>query len=114
MAALTNKLVVVALLVALLVSEALAEITCEQVGSNLVPCLPYTTGRGTLSPGCCNGVRSLNRAVSNSVDHQVACQCVKTLTSTISGLDLGAISGLLGKCGVSMPIPISPSTDYDK
>jgi hypothetical protein len=55
MGALTNKLVlVVALLVALLVSEASAAITCEQVGSNLVPFLSYTSGRGTLMPGCCN------------------------------------------------------------
>jgi hypothetical protein len=115
MAALTNKLVlVVALLVALLVSEALAAITCEKVGSNLVPRLPYTTGRGTLSLGCFNGIRLLNGASSHSADRQVACRCIKTLTSTINGLDLGAISGLPGKCGVSVPIPISRSTDCDK
>jgi hypothetical protein len=44
----------------------------------------------------------------------VACRCIKTLTSTINGLDLGAISGLPGKCGVSVPIPISRSTDCVK
>jgi hypothetical protein len=110
-----NKLVpVVALLAALLVSEASAAITCEQVGSNLMPCLPYTTGRGTLTPGCCNGVRSLNSVASTSADHQVACRCIKSLTSTISGLDWGAISSLPGKCGVSVPVPISPSTECDK
>jgi hypothetical protein len=115
MAALTNKQVlVVALLAALLVSEASAVITCKQVGSNLVPCLPYMTGRGTLTLGCCNSIRSLNSAVSTSADRQVACRCIKSLTCTISGLDLGAISGLPGKCGVSIPIPISRSTDYDK
>jgi hypothetical protein len=115
MAALTIKLVlVVALLAALLVSEASAAITCEHVGSNLVACLPYATSRGTLILGCCNGVRSLDGAASTSANRQVACRCIKTLTSTISGLDLGAISGLLNKCGVSEPITISPSTDCDK
>jgi hypothetical protein len=69
-----NKLVqVVALLAALLVSEASAAITCEQVCSNLVPCLLYTTGRGTLTLRCCNGVLLLNCAASTSADRQVAC-----------------------------------------
>jgi hypothetical protein len=115
MAALMNKQVlVVALLAVLLVSEASASIKCEQVGLNLVPCLPYTIGRGTLTPGCYNGVRSLNSTASTSADRQVAYRCIKGLTSTISSLDLGAISGLPGKCGVSVPVPISPFTDYDK
>jgi hypothetical protein len=115
MAALTNKqILVVALLAALLVSEASAVITCEQVGSNLVSCLPYTTGRGKLTPGCCSTVHSLNSAASTSADRQAVCRCIKSLASTISALDLGAISSLPDKCGVSVPIPISPSTDWDK
>jgi hypothetical protein len=115
MAALTNKQVlVVALLAALLVSEASVAITFEQVGSNLVSCLPYTSGRGKLTPGCCSTIRSLNSAASTSADRQAVCGCIKSLASTISDLDWGAISGLPDKCGVSVPVPISPSTDCDK
>jgi hypothetical protein len=115
MEALMNKLVlVVALLAALLVSEASALIMCKQVGFNVVPCLLYTTGRATLTPGCCNGARSIDGAESTSADHQVSCLCIEGLTSTISRLDLGAISSLAGKCGVSVPDPIHPSTDCDK
>jgi hypothetical protein len=92
MAALTNKQVlVVALLAVLLVSKASAAITCGQVGSNLVSCLPYMIGRGTLNPGCCNGLRSLNSLVSTSADRQAACRCINSLANTISSLILGAI-----------------------
>jgi hypothetical protein len=73
---------------------------------------PVHDWQGHADPGCCNDICSLNSAVSTSADRQVACRCIKSLTCTISGLDLGAISGLPGKCGVSIPIPISRSTDY--
>jgi hypothetical protein len=44
----------------------------------------------------------------------VACRCIKSLTSTISGLDVGAISSLPDMCGASVPVPIGMSTDCDK
>ncbi|XP_062197037.1 non-specific lipid-transfer protein 1-like [Phragmites australis] len=109
--------VVVAASAALLASEApraSAAITCGQVSSALAPCIPYATGRGKLSPGCCSGVRSLKSAASTSADRQAACRCLKSLMGSISGLNMGTVSGIPGMCGVSVPFPISMSTDCNK
>ncbi|XP_062201793.1 non-specific lipid-transfer protein 1-like [Phragmites australis] len=110
-------LAVVVAAAALLASEApcaSAAITCGQVGSALSPCIPYATGRGTLTSGCCSGVRSLNSAARTTADRQAACRCLKSLAGSISRLNMGTVSGIPGKCGVSVPFPLSMSTDCSK
>ncbi|XP_062181804.1 non-specific lipid-transfer protein 3-like [Phragmites australis] len=110
-------LAVVVAAAALLASEAprtSAAITCGQVGSALSSCIPYATGRSTLTPGCCSGVRSLNSAARTAADRQAACRCLKSLAGSISKINMGTVSGIPGKCGVSVPFPISMSTDCNK
>ncbi|KAL6640700.1 hypothetical protein ACP70R_021823 [Stipagrostis hirtigluma subsp. patula] len=115
MAAATKQaLVALAVVAALLASEASAAITCGQVGSALGPCIAYATGKGTLTPGCCTGVRNLNRAASTSADRQAACRCLKSLAGSVGKINMGVVSGIPGKCGVSVPFPISMSTDCNK
>ncbi|KAK8556550.1 hypothetical protein V6N13_064572 [Hibiscus sabdariffa] len=48
-------------------------ITCGQVSSALVPCLPYLKSGGTVPPACCNGIKSLNSAAQTTPDRQAAC-----------------------------------------
>ncbi|CAM0152228.1 unnamed protein product [Urochloa decumbens] len=96
-------------------SPASAAITCGQVASSLAPCIPYATGNANSMPsGCCTGVRSLNSAARTSSDRQAACRCLKSLAGTIKKLNMGTVAGIPGKCGVSVPFPISMSTDCNK
>ena len=95
---------------AALVASASAAITCGQVGSALAPCIPYATGKASALPSsCCGGVRSLN-----SADRQAACRCLKSLASTVKSVNMGTVATIPGKCGVSVPFPISMSTDCNK
>ncbi|KAI3905925.1 hypothetical protein MKW92_020979 [Papaver armeniacum] len=89
-------------------------ITCGQVASSLAPCITYLTGKGPLAPKCCGGVRSLNRAAKSTPDRKTACNCLKSTSGSISGINYGLAGGLPGKCGVSIPYEISPSTDCSK
>ncbi|XWS13056.1 hypothetical protein CRYUN_Cryun36dG0004600 [Craigia yunnanensis] len=109
----TLKLACVVVL-CLVVGAPLAQgtITCGQVTSNLAPCIGYLRGSSAAVPGnCCNGIRSLNSAAQTTPDRQAACNCLKSAAGSISGINFGLASGLPGKCGVSIPYKISPSTD---
>jgi len=100
---------------AALVASASAAITCGQVGSALAPCIPYATGKASALPSsCCGGVRSLNSAARTSADRQAACRCLKSLASTVKSVNMGTVATIPGKCGVSVPFPISMSTDCNK
>ncbi|KAL6906007.1 hypothetical protein ACP4OV_003608 [Aristida adscensionis] len=95
-------------------SPSSAAITCGQVGSALSPCIAYATGRGTLTPRCCTGVRSLNSAARTGGDRQAACRCLKSLAGSVGKLNMATVAAIPGKCGVSVPFPISMSTDCNK
>ncbi|KAJ1264685.1 hypothetical protein BS78_08G019300 [Paspalum vaginatum] len=102
-------------LAAALVASASAAITCGQVGSSLAPCIPYATGRASMLPSsCCSGVRSLNSAARTSADRQQACRCLKSLANTVKSVNMGTVAAIPGKCGVSVPFPVSMSTDCNK
>lgn len=91
-----------------------AAISCGQVTSKLVPCLGYLQKGGSVSPGCCSGIKGLNSGAQTKEDRQAVCKCLKTLYQSRKVPDLGRASGLPGQCGVSIPFKISPSTDCSK
>ncbi|CAH9134705.1 unnamed protein product [Cuscuta epithymum] len=92
--------------------HAEAAITCGQVSQKLAPCLAYLkSGTGLPTAGCCGGVKSLAGSATTTADRKTACGCLKSLSNSITGLNLGAAAGLPGKCGVNVPYKISPSTD---
>nr|UHK12171.1 non-specific lipid transfer protein 1b [Fagopyrum tataricum] len=94
--------------------EAEAALTCGTVTKNLVPCLPYLKGGTGPSVPCCNGVKALASSANTPADRKIACGCLKQSSGAISGLNLGNAAALPGKCGVSVPYKISPSTDCSK
>ncbi|WOL05500.1 non-specific lipid-transfer protein 1-like [Canna indica] len=112
----SGALVVLVLAVALLAAspQAVEAITCGQVASSLRSCVPYVTGKGALAAACCSGVRSLKSAAATPADRKTACSCIKSTVAGVSGVKPGLASGLPGKCGVSIPYPISSSTDCSK
>ncbi|XP_039045837.1 non-specific lipid-transfer protein-like isoform X2 [Hibiscus syriacus] len=88
-------------------------INCGEVTSKLAPCIPYLKGPGggAVPPACCSGIKTLNGEAQTAPDRQAACNCLKSAAATITGINLNLASGLPGKCGVSIPYQISPSTD---
>ncbi|KMT06554.1 hypothetical protein BVRB_7g157260 [Beta vulgaris subsp. vulgaris] len=94
--------------------HAEAAVTCGQVTSSLLPCLGYLQGGASPSPACCGGIKSLNSMASTPADRKTACGCLKSAAASVKGIDMSAASGLPGKCDVSIPYPISTSTDCSK
>ncbi|KAI4341875.1 hypothetical protein MLD38_026547 [Melastoma candidum] len=108
------KLVCLAVVCVVLASTvADASISCGQVVSSLRPCIPYvvSAGKGTLPKACCDGVRSLNSAAKTTPDRQAACNCLKNAASSSRSFNLGIVSSIPGKCGISIPYKIDPKTD---
>ncbi|KAI7748707.1 hypothetical protein M8C21_029965 [Ambrosia artemisiifolia] len=88
-----------------------AAITCGQVVSRLISCLPYLQNGGAPSAACCGGVKGLNSAAQSTPDRQAACNCLKSSYSSYPGIKPGNAGSLAGKCGVNIPYKISPNTD---
>ncbi|KAI3979745.1 hypothetical protein MKX01_013840, partial [Papaver californicum] len=88
-----------------------ATITYDQVVTALAPCINYLSKGAALGSRCCAGVKGVNNTAKSTPDRQAACKCLKSAASSISGINLNLVSGLPGKCGVSIPYKISPSTD---
>ncbi|MCL7043220.1 hypothetical protein MKW94_026197 [Papaver nudicaule] len=110
------KAVCTVMLMCMLISAPyMAEaLTCGQVTSNLAPCISYLTKKGALVPGCCSGVKTLNGAAKTTPNRKTACGCLKGAINSFKGIDLNLVAGLPGKCGVSIPYKIAPSTDCSK
>ena len=90
--------------------QAVVALAVVMAAAALAPCIPYATGKASALPSsCCGGVRSLN-----SADRQAACRCLKSLASTVKSVNMGTVATIPGKCGVSVPFPISMSTDCNK
>ncbi|EMS65656.1 putative non-specific lipid-transfer protein 3 [Triticum urartu] len=67
----------------------------------------------SISKECCSGVQGLNGMARSSSDRKIACRCLKSLATSIKSINMGKVSGVPGKCGVSVPFPISMSTNCD-
>ncbi|KAG9443607.1 hypothetical protein H6P81_014947 [Aristolochia fimbriata] len=94
---------------------AQAAVTCGSVAGAVGQCLGYLRGTGGAPPaGCCSGIRGLKAAANTPADRKTACNCLKSAARGISGLNYGLAAALPGKCGVSIPFKISPSTDCSK
>ncbi|RRT74490.1 hypothetical protein B296_00009786 [Ensete ventricosum] len=109
----SGALVVLALAVFLVAAapRATEALTCGQVVSFLQSCIPYARGTGQLTGACCSGVRSLNAAAKTTPDRQTACSCLKSTVAGLKGIQTGTVAGIPGKCGVSVPYPISATVD---
>ncbi|XP_030481226.2 non-specific lipid-transfer protein 1-like [Cannabis sativa] len=105
------KVLCLVVLAMVIVSPVAHAITCGQVSSSIAPCLGYLRMGGSVPAGCCNGIRSLSNAAKTSTDRRAACNCLKSAANGIKGINYNLASGLPGKCGVSIPYKISPSTN---
>lgn len=98
-------------------SKATAAITCNQVVSNLTPCISYVANGGAVPQSCCNGIRTLYGLAQTTADRQTVCNCLKQAVSQFppyTGVNVGLATGLPAKCGINLPYKISPSTQCQK
>ncbi|KAK0584846.1 hypothetical protein LWI29_019643 [Acer saccharum] len=86
-------------------------VSCDQVISNVSPCIMYLRSIGPLTPTCCNGIKVLNSAAVTTPNRQQICNCLKNAAKSASGINPTLAAGLPGKCGVNNPFNISPSTN---
>ncbi|CAH2064379.1 unnamed protein product [Thlaspi arvense] len=90
-----------------------SKITCGTVTSTLAQCVSYLTNSGPLPSGCCTGVQSLNQMAQTTSDRRQVCECLKSAAKEINGFNTGLVATLPTTCGVSVPYPISFSTNCD-
>ncbi|KAI3834009.1 hypothetical protein MKX03_003390 [Papaver bracteatum] len=105
--------VVLACMVVIAPFAAEGAISCGMVVSKVSPCIGYLKG-APLPPSCCAGLKSLLGAAHTTPDRQAACNCLKSASRGISGINYGNAASLPGKCGINIPYKFSPSTDCTK
>ncbi|XP_057804313.1 non-specific lipid-transfer protein 1-like [Salvia miltiorrhiza] len=93
--------------------HAEAAISCNTVATDLSPCINYVLYGGAPVPpvNCCQGIKSLYNQASATADRQAVCSCLKSVASSATPAIVTNAAALPGKCGVSIPYKISPSTD---
>jgi hypothetical protein len=93
-----------------------ADIACNKVLSDLIPCVSYVVSGGSVPAACCSGIKSLKDVTKTTADRQSACKCVKQAISGIPYTDynIGLAAGLPNKCGVNLLFKINPSVDCNK
>ncbi|KAH0931955.1 hypothetical protein HID58_009072 [Brassica napus] len=96
-----------------IVASVDAAISCDTVVSSLGTCYVYLRQGGIVPSSCCGGVRNLNGMAQTTPDRQQACKCVQSFTKSVPGFNQNIAYGLPGKCGVSLPYPISNSMNCD-
>ncbi|KAL0450916.1 UNVERIFIED_CONTAM: Non-specific lipid-transfer protein 3 [Sesamum latifolium] len=109
-------LAVTMVVVALAPPQAEAAMSCGTVANDLSPCINYVMygGAGAPPATCCSGIKTLYNQASTTADRQAVCGCLKSVAGQASPTIVGAAAALPGKCGVSIPYEISPSTDCSK
>ncbi|CAM8969741.1 unnamed protein product [Rhodiola kirilowii] len=107
-------LVLCMVLLLLTPNTAQAAVNCNQVYSDLYPCVSYVIGRGGNVPAsCCYGIQSLSYSAAAATDRQAICRCIQSETSGISlnSYSLRLAAALPAVCGVRLPYSFSPNVN---
>ncbi|XP_075499844.1 non-specific lipid-transfer protein 1-like [Primulina tabacum] len=92
-----------------------AVISCNSVLTTLSPCLNFVMFGGDVpSTECCYGVKFVYNAATTKEDRQAVCSCLKSVANSATPSMIKNAAEIPGKCGVSLPYVISPSTDCSK
>ncbi|KAK1562142.1 hypothetical protein Q3G72_007035 [Acer saccharum] len=60
---------------------------------------------------CCNGIKAINSIAVTITDRHYACECLKDLAKSLSGINAALAASLPGKCGVNVTYSISTSNN---
>ncbi|CAA0830587.1 Non-specific lipid-transfer protein 10 [Striga hermonthica] len=99
-------------LTALLAPASEAAMSCNTVQNALYPCVSYVLyGGAVVPPACCQGIKGLYKQASATADRQAVCSCLKSVAQSAPQAAIANAAALPGKCGVTIPYKISPSTN---
>ncbi|KFK36744.1 hypothetical protein AALP_AA4G164000 [Arabis alpina] len=89
-----------------------ATLACTTVNNNVLSCFGYLTQGGPLPVKCCTDIGNLKKLAGTTPDRQAACRCLQAAAKALgSRLNAGRAAGLPKACKVSVPFPISASTN---
>ena len=103
--------IVLFLSVMLLAPKAHA-VTCDSVASSLQACSSALQKGGTVSSGCCSGIKSLSKSANTPAARKTVCQCVRGLAKSYK-INSHTISSITTKCKVKVP-SLSSNIDCNK
>ncbi|KAL1545399.1 non-specific lipid-transfer protein 1-like [Salvia divinorum] len=81
---------------------------CQQVLTQLQPCMNYLKSGGSVSSDCCKGVATLNKAATTAAKKKQFCKCLQSEAKSYSVKSQYA-SSLPQQCKVNVAYPISYS-----
>ncbi|XP_014497470.1 non-specific lipid-transfer protein 1-like [Vigna radiata var. radiata] len=87
-------------------------ISCNEVTTDMSPCLSYLKNGGEVPEACCGGVRSVLGAAGTTSEKQTVCNCLKQDANNF-GINDDYAQALPTRCGVSVPYKISRSTNCE-
>ncbi|KAJ0432982.1 putative plant lipid transfer protein/Par allergen [Helianthus annuus] len=85
-------------------------ISCGELAGMLSPCISYLRSGGSPSANCCSGAKKVQGAIQSQADRRTACNCAKNAAGQLQ-VRADAASGLPGKCGISVNVPMNPNVD---
>ncbi|KAL9264191.1 Non-specific lipid-transfer protein-like protein [Drosera capensis] len=106
-------LIMCAVALAHLASNAEGAITCSETMTKVLPCLNYLRTGSSMSATCCDGVRSLDSMTRNTPNLQTACACLVQAAKSY-GISNVYAKQLPGKCGVKLGFAFDVNTDCSK
>ncbi|KAJ1408717.1 Plant lipid transfer protein/Par allergen [Sesbania bispinosa] len=113
----STSTILVALLLLFVASSSLiseTKVECDDLVSDLQPCIPYLKGGGDKpSPTCCEGAKALGCVGRNVQEKRDACKCIKAAAEIINPKPENA-NDLPKKCGIQLPFKISQFMDCSR
>ncbi|KAJ8770364.1 hypothetical protein K2173_014977 [Erythroxylum novogranatense] len=97
-----------------MVTDVQADIDCNSVENELLPCISFLQNGNEASLACCNGVKSVNNTAITTIGRQQTCRCLQNAANQFPGINPKNAAELPDKCGVRIPFTIGPSTDCSK
>ncbi|KAJ0428816.1 putative plant lipid transfer protein/Par allergen [Helianthus annuus] len=88
-------------------------ISCGELAGMLSPCISYLRSGGSPSANCCSGAKKVQGAIQSQADRRTACNCAKSAAGQLQ-VRADAATGLPGKCGISVNVPMNPNVDCNR
>ncbi|KAJ3685369.1 hypothetical protein LUZ61_014533 [Rhynchospora tenuis] len=92
-----------------------ATVTCGDVATKAVSCVPFVTGKQPKpTPVCCRNLKMLAASAKNVNDKRAICRCLKEGVNAFPGVKDNYLSQVPRLCGIRIPFPVSLNTNCDR
>ncbi|KAJ3674503.1 hypothetical protein LUZ60_005119 [Juncus effusus] len=92
-----------------------ASVTCGEVESKAISCLPFVTGRQARPAlACCSNLKMMVVSAKTLTDKRATCQCLQNGVKAFPGVQDRLLSRVPALCGVKISFPMSMKTNCNK